>query len=295
MAATLGAPWGLAIYYVVSRPRTITAETRLVADFHTMASVAAYLLLLSTVVLRCRGRGVAVSIPFAVMWALALTLSILQVHQYSGRDVCGDIDLCMPDFGLFLTAMPFAVMISIAVAGSAITNHLLRGDATSRGDEQTPDEPSIYRTPSGPQLFDNTASDPSSTAPTPGWDTHNLRQDFGNEMSPGTPHQIPPLSDSDAQMQPEPMPSLWWGVLAGVPVGVLCGLLWWVLPETFNIPRFTEERPSLPLSTWLLWTAIAITPIIIVAITSALTRKYWRQAVSSLTTALPIMFFLISF
>ncbi|SIR98709.1 hypothetical protein [Williamsia sterculiae] len=134
MTATIGIPWVLAVYYLVSQPHTITGEADLVADFHAKAAVAASVLLLSTIFLRLSGRGVAATVPFAVMWMSALTFSIFQVREYSGEYVCED-ELCIPDFGLYLTAVPFAVAVSVAVVSSAVTNRFLRDHGEAVPDE----------------------------------------------------------------------------------------------------------------------------------------------------------------
>jgi len=119
VVATILTPWVLAAYYWRSQPQTITAEAALVADFHTMAAIAASVLLLSTVLLRISGRRIAATVPFAVMWMVALAYSISQMQEYGGEFHCDD-DLCMPDFGLFFTAVPFAGAVSFAVLGSAV-------------------------------------------------------------------------------------------------------------------------------------------------------------------------------
>jgi len=121
VVATITIPWLLAAYYLGSRPRTVTGEADLVADFHTMAAIAAGVLLLSTVRLRLSGRSVAATVPFAVMWVIALAYSASQIFEYGDHFQC-EAELCMPGFGLFLTAVPFAIGVTFAVLGSAVVN-----------------------------------------------------------------------------------------------------------------------------------------------------------------------------
>ena len=118
VVATITVPWLLASYYLRSQPPTIAGEADLVADFHTMAATAAGVLLLSTMRLRLSGRSVAATVPFAVMWVIALAYSISQIHEYGDQFQC-EAQLCMPGFGLFLTAVPFAIAVTFAVLGSA--------------------------------------------------------------------------------------------------------------------------------------------------------------------------------
>ncbi|GAC69562.1 hypothetical protein [Gordonia soli] len=122
VVATVAIPWVLAVYFLQADKRTITASAHLVADFHTKAAIAAGVLLASSVLLRCFGRSVAATIPFALMWAAALAFSISQVRAYSGRFFC-ESEFCIPDFGLLITAVPFAVVVSAAVIGSAAIAH----------------------------------------------------------------------------------------------------------------------------------------------------------------------------
>ncbi|WCB39463.1 hypothetical protein [Gordonia polyisoprenivorans] len=129
MVATIVIPWLLAVYYVRSPAQGFTEEVRLVVDFHTKAAVAAGGLLVSTVLLRVSGRSVAATVPFAIMWALALAYAISQIRMFSGQFNCGpEVDLCIPDFGLFITVVPFAVAVSFAVLGSAMINRSRRRD-----------------------------------------------------------------------------------------------------------------------------------------------------------------------
>ena len=117
--ATITIPWVLAAYYYMwPQTQTITDEAQFVADFHTMAAIAAGALLLSTTGLRLSGRSVAATVPFAIMWVIALAFSITQIREYGDQFQC-HAELCMPGFGLFLTAGPFAIVVSFAVLGSA--------------------------------------------------------------------------------------------------------------------------------------------------------------------------------
>ena len=90
-----------------------------------MAAMAAGVLLLSAVGLRICGRSVAATVPFAVMWVIALVFSVSQIHEYGDHFQC-EADLCMPGFGLFLTAVPFAVAVTFAVLGSAVISVAIR-------------------------------------------------------------------------------------------------------------------------------------------------------------------------
>lgn len=125
VVATITVPWLLVGYYFGSEPPTTTGEARLVADFHSMAAMAAGVLLLSAVGLRICGRSVAATVPFAVMWVIALVFSVSQIHEYGDHFQC-EADLCMPGFGLFLTAVPFAVAVTFAVLGSAVISVAIR-------------------------------------------------------------------------------------------------------------------------------------------------------------------------
>lgn len=118
VVATVTVPWLLADYYWGSQPPTITGEARLVADFHTMAAIAAGVLLFSTVLLRLFGCSIAATVPFAVMWVIALAYSSFQIQEYGDQFHC-EAELCMPGFELFLTAVPFAIVVTLAVLGSA--------------------------------------------------------------------------------------------------------------------------------------------------------------------------------
>ncbi len=127
VVATVVVPWVGAVYYLRSNTQSFTDSVRFVADFHTKAAVAAGILLASTVLLRVSGRSVAATIPFALMWALTLAYSIVQIRAFSGEFTCGpEVELCIPDFGLFITAVPFAVAVSLAVLGSATINRSRR-------------------------------------------------------------------------------------------------------------------------------------------------------------------------
>ena len=125
VVATITVPWLLVGYYFGSKPPTTTGEARLVADFHSMAAIAAGVLLLSTVGLRISGRSVAATVPFAIMWVIALVFSVSQIHEYGDHFQC-EVDLCMPGFGLVLTAVPFAVAVTFAVIGSAVISVAIR-------------------------------------------------------------------------------------------------------------------------------------------------------------------------
>jgi hypothetical protein len=125
VVATITVPWLLVGYYFGSEPPTTTGEARLVADFHSMAAIAAGVLLLSTVGLRISGRSVAATVLFAIMWVIALVFSVSQIHEYGDHFQC-EADLCMPGFGLFLTAVPFAVAVTFAVIGSAVISVAIR-------------------------------------------------------------------------------------------------------------------------------------------------------------------------
>lgn len=125
VVATITVPWLLVGYYFGSEPPTTTGEARLVADYHSMAAIAAGVLLLSTVGLRICGRSVAATVPFAVMWVIALVFSVSQIHEYGDNFQC-EVDLCMPGFGLFFTAVPFAFAVTFAVLGSAAFSVAIR-------------------------------------------------------------------------------------------------------------------------------------------------------------------------
>ncbi|MGV9480234.1 hypothetical protein [Gordonia aichiensis] len=123
--ATVAVPWALAVYYLRSDVRSIDGSARLVADFHRWALLGAGVVLISGALLRISGRSPAATVPFAIVWLLGIAFSITQIHQYSGKYVC-TIELCMPDFGLFVTAVPFAVALSLSVAGSIIIDRVCR-------------------------------------------------------------------------------------------------------------------------------------------------------------------------
>lgn len=118
VVVTVTVPWLLAAYYWGSQPPSITGEAQLVADFHAMAAIAAGLLLFSTVLLRVSGRSIAATVPFAVLWVIALSYSTFQIREYGDQFQC-EAELCIPGFGLFLTAVPFAIAVTLAVLGSA--------------------------------------------------------------------------------------------------------------------------------------------------------------------------------
>lgn len=119
VVATITVPWLLAAYYWGSQPPSITGEAQLVAEFHTMAAIAAGVLLFSAVLLRFFfGRSTAATAPFAVMWVIALAYSTFQIQEYGDQFRC-EAELCMPGFELFLTAVPFAIAVTLAVIGSA--------------------------------------------------------------------------------------------------------------------------------------------------------------------------------
>ena len=129
VVATVAIPWALAVYRWTAPNKTLTDSVHLVVDYHTKAAVAAAALLASSVLLRISGRSVAATVPFALLWAIALTLSILQVREYAGQQyVCPDSGFCVPDLGLFLTAVPFAVLVSSAALGSVAIQVVLARD-----------------------------------------------------------------------------------------------------------------------------------------------------------------------
>ena len=101
-----------------------------------IAAIAASALLLSMTGLRLSGRSVAAPVPVAIMWAITLAFSVTQIREYGDQFQC-DAELCMPGFGLFLTAVPFAIVVTFAVFGSAAF-----GVATRRADEQSSQAPS---------------------------------------------------------------------------------------------------------------------------------------------------------
>ncbi len=119
VVATLVAPWTLAVWYFVPRgdTQTLVDEWQFVHVFHSVAAVAAGVLLCSSAMLRAGGRAVAASIPFTIFWAPALAAALYEVHEFRGRLRCG-AELCMPSFGLFLTAVPVAFLVTIGVLGS---------------------------------------------------------------------------------------------------------------------------------------------------------------------------------
>lgn len=135
MVATFAIPWALAVYFMRSHTTTIDEDARLVAAFHTKAAIAAAALLVSTVSLRLRGRGVTATIPFALTWAVALGFSVSQIREYSGHYECRD-GLCMPDFGLLITAVPFAVVVSVAVVCSAVITTIERRASDHLGGDE---------------------------------------------------------------------------------------------------------------------------------------------------------------
>jgi hypothetical protein len=131
VVATIMIPWVLVAYFFGSHTQTITDEARLVADFHMIAAIAAGALLLITTGLRLFGRSVAATVPFAIMWVITLAFSVSQIRECGDQFQC-DAELCMPGFGLFLTAVPFAIVVTFAVLGSAALSV-----ATRRADDRS--------------------------------------------------------------------------------------------------------------------------------------------------------------
>ncbi|QTI69785.1 hypothetical protein [Gordonia polyisoprenivorans] len=125
VVATIAVPWAFAGYYLRSHQSSIIGAAHFVADYHVKAATAAGVLLASTALLRLFGRSVAATGPFAAMWAMAMAFAISQAREYGGEFSCR-VELCMPDFGLFITAVPFAVVVSFAVIGSALINYAFR-------------------------------------------------------------------------------------------------------------------------------------------------------------------------
>jgi hypothetical protein len=82
VTATLVAPWALAVWFFVPRgdAQTLVEEWHFVYVFHSVAAVAAGVLLCSSAMLRVGGRAVAASIPFTIFWALAFAAALYEVH-----------------------------------------------------------------------------------------------------------------------------------------------------------------------------------------------------------------------
>lgn len=113
-------------------------------------------------------------------------------------------------------------------------------------------------------------------------------------MNPETPHhQMPPLRAEDVQMSPLPPPSAWWGVLSGVGLGMLIGMSWWALPEALEIPRPTSDRGTTA-AAWVLWSNLAVSPIIIGFLVAWAARPVRRAALASMSTSVPVTLFFIS-
>ncbi len=80
-------------------------------------------LLMSTVLLRIRGRTATATVPFAILWMLALAYSVNGIRAFRGKefgDYCGNVELCIPDFDLFAGAVPMAVAVSLSAVGSVV-------------------------------------------------------------------------------------------------------------------------------------------------------------------------------
>ncbi|WP_287001312.1 MULTISPECIES: hypothetical protein [Gordonia] len=124
VVATVAIPWALAVFYWTSGDRrTIEGSGRVAADFHTAAALAAGALLTSTVLLRIRGRTATATVPFAILWMLALAYSVNGIRAFRGKefaDYCGNVELCIPDFDLFAGAVPMAVAVSLSAVGSVV-------------------------------------------------------------------------------------------------------------------------------------------------------------------------------
>ncbi|MCM3894591.1 hypothetical protein ND991_05085 [Gordonia sputi] len=120
----MAVPWALAVFYWTSGDRrTIEGSGRVAADFHTAAALAAGALLTSTVLLRIRGRTATATVPFAILWMLALAYSVNGIRAFRGKefaDYCGNVELCIPDFDLFAGAVPMAVAVSLSAVGSVV-------------------------------------------------------------------------------------------------------------------------------------------------------------------------------
>lgn len=124
VVAIVAVPWALAVFYWTSGDRrTIEGSGRVAADFHTAAALAAGALLTSTVLLRIRGRTATATVPFAILWMLALAYSVNGIRAFRGKefaDYCGNVELCIPDFDLFAGAVPMAVAVSLSAVGSVV-------------------------------------------------------------------------------------------------------------------------------------------------------------------------------
>lgn len=80
-------------------------------------------LLMSTVLLRIRGRTATATVPFAILWMLALAYSVNGIRAFRGKEFghyCGNVELCIPDFDLFVGAVPMAVAVSLSAVGSVV-------------------------------------------------------------------------------------------------------------------------------------------------------------------------------
>lgn len=130
VAATIAIPWVLVAYYFGSHRETIIDDAHIVAGYHMYLAISAGILMASALLLRLSGRQAAATLPFAVMWIVVIIYSTFQIDEFGGDFHC-DADPCMPDFGLFLTAIPYALAVSCAVVGSAMINHPARRDSVT--------------------------------------------------------------------------------------------------------------------------------------------------------------------
>ncbi len=119
----------LAAWYLGANFASISGEWHFVLVFHSVAAVVAGLLVCSSAVLRAGGPAVAASVPFTLFWAAALGAALYEIHEFSGSVRCA-VEMCMPSFGVFLTAVPFALVVACGVAVSAAFHQIRPGSAS---------------------------------------------------------------------------------------------------------------------------------------------------------------------
>jgi hypothetical protein len=129
VVTSLAAPWALAAWFLRVNFASIDGEWHFVLVFHSVAAVAAGVLVCSSAMLRAGGAAVAASMPFTLFWAVALAAALYEVHEFGGGVRCG-VEMCMPAFGVFLTAVPFALVVTCGVAVSAAFHQVRPGSAS---------------------------------------------------------------------------------------------------------------------------------------------------------------------
>lgn len=107
----------------------MNGEWHFVLVFHSVAAVAAGVLVCSSAMLRAGGPTVAASVPFTLFWAAALAAALYEVHEFGGGVRCG-VEMCLPSFGVFLTAVPLALVVTCGVAVSAAFHQARLGSAS---------------------------------------------------------------------------------------------------------------------------------------------------------------------